>query len=61
MAAYRDEVDEIAKSFIGYEVKYVPRDDNMAVDTLSKMGSGRKPVAPGVLLEHLRVPSVVVV
>ncbi|KAK1614120.1 hypothetical protein QYE76_019637 [Lolium multiflorum] len=27
MAAYRDEVDEIAKCFLGYEVKYVRRDD----------------------------------
>ncbi|KAK1628320.1 hypothetical protein QYE76_002635 [Lolium multiflorum] len=30
MAAYRDEVDEIAKCFLGYEVKYVRRDDNTA-------------------------------
>ncbi|KAK1667554.1 hypothetical protein QYE76_055713 [Lolium multiflorum] len=42
MAAYRDEVDEIAKCFLGYEVKYVRRDDNTAVDMLSKLGSGRK-------------------
>ncbi|KAK1615357.1 hypothetical protein QYE76_020874 [Lolium multiflorum] len=28
MAAYKDEVDEIAKCFLGYEVKYVRRDDN---------------------------------
>ncbi|KAK1630203.1 hypothetical protein QYE76_004518 [Lolium multiflorum] len=41
MAAYRDEVDEIAKSFLGYEVKYVRRDDNTAADMLSKLGSGR--------------------
>ncbi|KAK1614669.1 hypothetical protein QYE76_020186 [Lolium multiflorum] len=43
MAAYRDEVDEIAKCFLGYEVKYVGRDDNTA-DMLSKLGSGRKPI-----------------
>ncbi|KAK1668478.1 hypothetical protein QYE76_056637 [Lolium multiflorum] len=41
MAAYRDEVDEIAKCFLGYEVKYVRRDDNAAADMLSKLGSGR--------------------
>ncbi|KAK1646769.1 hypothetical protein QYE76_064574 [Lolium multiflorum] len=58
MAAYRDEVDEIAKCFLGYEVKYVRRDDNTAADMLSKLGSGRKPIPPGVFLEHLRVPSV---
>ncbi|KAK1585292.1 hypothetical protein QYE76_008124, partial [Lolium multiflorum] len=40
MAAYRDEVDEIAKCFLGYEVKYVRRDDNTAADMLSKLGSG---------------------
>ncbi|KAK1614823.1 hypothetical protein QYE76_020340 [Lolium multiflorum] len=37
----RDEVDEIAKCFLGYEVKYVRRDDNTAADMLSKLGSGR--------------------
>ncbi|KAK1686158.1 hypothetical protein QYE76_047006 [Lolium multiflorum] len=54
MAAYRDEVDEIAKCFLGYEVKYVRRDDNTAADMLSKLGSGRKPIPPGIFLEHLR-------
>ena len=58
MAAYRDEVDEMAKCFLGYEVKYVRRDDNTAVDMLSKVGSSRKPIPPGIFLEHLRVPSV---
>ena len=58
MAAYRDEVDEIAKSFLGYEVKYVPREQNEAADLLSKLGSGRKRIPPGVFLEHLRTPSV---
>ena len=58
MAAYRDEVDEIAKSFLGYEVKYVPREQNETADLLSKLGSGRKQIPPGVFLEHLRTPSV---
>ncbi|KAK1650708.1 hypothetical protein QYE76_068513 [Lolium multiflorum] len=57
MAAYRDEVDEIAKCFLGYEVKYVRRDDNTAADMLSKLGSGRKPIPPGIFLEHLRTLS----
>jgi ribonuclease HI len=35
MAAYRDEVDEMAKSFIGYDIKHVRREDNMVADTLS--------------------------
>src|SRR3954464_9671886 len=58
MAAYGEEVDKIAKSFLGYEVKYVPREQNDAADLLSKLGSGRKKIPPGVFLEHLRTPSV---
>jgi ribonuclease HI len=58
MAAYRDEVDEMVKSFLSYDIKHVRREDNMAADTLSKLGSSRKVVPPGVFLEHLRVPSV---
>lgn len=58
MVAYRDEVDKIAKCFLGYEVKYVRRDDNTAADLLSKLRSSRKPVPPGIFLEHLRIPSV---
>src|SRR3954468_3872256 len=58
MEAYRDEVDELAKCFLGYEVNYIPRDDNAAADMLSKLGSGRKPIPPGVFLEHLWVASV---
>src|SRR3954451_10483487 len=50
MEAYRDKVDQIAKCFLGYEVKYIPRDDNAAADMLSKLGSGRKPIPPGVFL-----------
>jgi ribonuclease HI len=46
-AAYRDEVNEIAKYFLGYEVKYVRRDDNTAANMLSKLGSGRKPFRLG--------------
>jgi hypothetical protein len=58
MAVYRDEVDEIANCFLGYEVKYVRRDDTIAADMLSKLRSGRKPISSGILLEHLRTPSV---
>jgi hypothetical protein len=58
MAAYRDEVDEMAKSFLSYDIKHVRREDNIVADTLSKLGSSRKAVPPGVFLEHLHVPSV---
>jgi ribonuclease HI len=58
MAAYRDEVDEMAKSFLGYDIKHIRREDNMAANTLPKLGSSRKAVLPGVFLEHLHVPLV---
>jgi hypothetical protein len=48
MAAYMDEVDGMTKSFLGYDIKHVRREDNMAADTLSKLGSSRKAVPPGV-------------
>jgi ribonuclease HI len=41
MASYRDEVDKMYKSFITYDIKYVRREDNMAADTLSKLGSSK--------------------
>jgi hypothetical protein len=58
MAAYKDEVDEMSKSFLSYDIKHVRREDNMAAGTLSKLGSSRKAVPPGIFLEHLHVPSV---
>ena len=58
MAAYRAAVDEMAKSFIGYEVKHIPRTENMAADALSRLGSARKTIPPGIFLEQLHVPSV---
>jgi hypothetical protein len=61
LAAYRDKVDEMAKSFLGYDIKHVRQEDNMAADTLSKLGSSQKAVPPGVFLEHLHVPSVKIV
>jgi ribonuclease HI len=58
MAAYKDEVDEMAKSFLGYDIKHIRREDNMVANTLSKLGSSRKAVLPGVFLKQLHVPSV---
>ncbi|XP_071683551.1 uncharacterized protein [Lolium perenne] len=58
MAAYIDEVDEIAKCFPRYEVKNIRRYDNTSVDMLTKLGSGRKPITPRIFQEHLWTPSV---
>src|SRR4051812_27749388 len=51
MAAYHNEVDEIAKCFLGYEVKYVLREQNEVADQFSKVGSGHKRIPPRVFLE----------
>ncbi|KAK1631039.1 hypothetical protein QYE76_005354 [Lolium multiflorum] len=57
MAAYRDEVDEIAKCFLGYEVKYIRRDDNTRQACYpSSDPAGSK--SRRHFLEHLRIPSV---
>jgi ribonuclease HI len=58
MAAYRDTVDKMAQSYIGYEVNHIKRADNDAADTLSRLGSSRKVVPADVFLEHLHVSSV---
>ena len=38
--------------------QYVKREENEAAYLLSKLGSRRKPIPPGVFLEHLWTPSV---
>jgi hypothetical protein len=48
----------MAKSFLGYDVNYVKRDDNMVADLLSKLGFGRKPILSEIFLELLRLPSI---
>jgi hypothetical protein len=44
--------------FEGCEFRHVPRDQNDAADTLSKLGSSRESVPPSISLEHLRKPSI---
>ena len=58
MAEYRRTVDEVARAFAGFQVKHIPRDDNMAADALARMGSKRTRVPPDVFLQHLHVPSI---
>ena len=58
MAAYKADVDEFAKCFLGYEVRHIPRAQNEAVDTLARLGSERKKVPKDVFLEHLHKPSI---
>ena len=44
--------------FEGCEFRHVPRAQNEAADTLSKLGSSRESIPPGISLEHLRKPSI---
>jgi hypothetical protein len=44
--------------FEGCEFRHVPRAKNEAADTLSKLGSSRESIPPGISLEHLRKPSI---
>ncbi|KAK1667110.1 hypothetical protein QYE76_055269 [Lolium multiflorum] len=57
MASYRFHVQKIAGFFEGCEF-HVPRAENEAADTLSKLGSSRQEIPPGIALAHLRVPSI---
>src|SRR6266567_5405500 len=52
-------VQKISVFFEGCELKHVPRAENEAPDALSKLGSSRAEVPPGVSLEHLRKPSII--
>ncbi|KAK1558044.1 hypothetical protein QYE76_027219 [Lolium multiflorum] len=48
MASYRFHVQKIAGFFEGCEFHHVPRAENEAADTLSKLGSSRQEIPPGI-------------
>jgi ribonuclease HI len=58
MALYRFHVQQLTGFFEGCEFHHIPRAENEAADALSKLGSGRQAVPPGICLEHLRKPSI---
>jgi hypothetical protein len=57
MNAYCAEVRKLEAHFEGLEFHHVCRDNNMAVDILSKLGSMRVLVPAGVFVQDLRKPS----
>src|SRR3954466_3823497 len=59
MASYRFLVQQICGYFEGCEFHHVPRANNEAADALSKLGSTRKSIPPGVSLEHIKKPSII--
>jgi ribonuclease HI len=58
MNAYCAEVRKLVAHFEGLEFHHVSRDNNMAADVLSKLGSKRALVPAGVFVQDLRKPSI---
>src|SRR4051812_37455566 len=58
MASYRFLVQQLSGYFEGGEFHHVPRANNEAADALSKLGSTRQAIPPGVSLENIKKPSV---
>ena len=58
MEAYCQEIRKLEAKFYGLEFHHVPRDDNVAADILSKLGSKRSIIPPGVFVQALNSPTV---
>jgi ribonuclease HI len=58
MDAYCAEIRKLEGHFEGIEFQHVPRNNNVAADVLSKLGSRRALVPAGVFVQDLRKPSI---
>jgi ribonuclease HI len=58
MDAYYLEVLKLENKFYGLKFHHVVRDNNVAADVLSKLGSTRAKVPAGVFVHELRAPSI---
>jgi ribonuclease HI len=58
MEAYVQEVRKLESKFSGLEVHHVLQEHNVGLDILSKMGSTRAQVPPGVFFQELKQPSI---
>jgi hypothetical protein len=58
MDTYCLEVHKLENTFYGLEFHHVVRDNNVAVDVLSKLGSTRAQVPAGVFVHELHAPSI---
>jgi ribonuclease HI len=58
MDAYCLEVRKLENKFYGLEFHHVVRDNNVAVDVMSKLGSTRAQVPAGVFVHELHAPSI---
>ena len=58
MDAYVAEIRKLENKFSGLEIHHVDRNNNVGPDVLSKLGSTRAVVPPGVFVHELHHPSV---
>jgi ribonuclease HI len=58
MDAYVQELRKLENNFSSLEVHYVVREHTVGVDILSKLGSTRAQVPPGVFVQELKQPSI---
>jgi hypothetical protein len=58
MDAYCAEIRKLEGHFEGIEFQHVSRNNNVAADVLSKLGSRRALVPAGVFVQDLRKPSI---
>jgi hypothetical protein len=58
MDAYCLEVCKLENKLYGLEFHHVVRDNNVAVDVLSKLGSTRAQVPAGVFVHEVHAPSI---
>jgi ribonuclease HI len=58
MDAYCIEVRKLENKFYGLEFHHIVRDNNVAADVLSKLGSTRAQVPAGVFVHELHAPSI---
>ena len=58
MDAYVEEIRKLENKFSGLEIHHVDRDNNVGADVLSKLGSTRAAISPGVFVHELHHPSV---
>src|SRR6185312_6782629 len=58
MDAYVEEIRKLENKFAGLEIHHVDCDNNVGADLLSKLGSTRAVVPPGVFVHELHHPSV---
>jgi ribonuclease HI len=58
MDTYVEEIRKLENKFSGLEIHHIDHDNNMGADVLSKLGSTRAAVPPGVFVHELHHPSV---